>query len=505
MTIAVGILSAVLGIVIGILMMRVKGAQRDAECRQSSAELETQVAVLQSQLNAEMEKLHAARETAENQLAEVKAEAEKRIADEKDAAAKRLAAEKEEAEKRIAEERSRAEMRLADEKMAAEKRLETEKQELERVHQNAFNEQKERFDDISKRLVAEAKSATEEMLKQRQKDIAESGHATMEQLVNPLKETIAKMEQTMKDSTLKQVETNTSLKDALSQAIDSNAKTKQTADDLIRAFKHDSKIQGDWGECVLEELLASLGLQEGTHFEMQAPLRDQNGNLLVSEESGRSMRPDVIVHLDTKKDVIVDSKVSMAAFFEYNRAEDPEVRKDWLKKHIQSLEQHVKELSGKKYENYVKAPRETIDFVIMFVPRADALWRALAEKPSLWREAMEKGVYIADEQTLYAALRIIKLTWRQVQQAQNQQKVFELANEMLKRVGMFVKQMGDVGKALDNAQKAYQNGMSKFAEKGQSVLTTCRQLESLGAKQDKNNPLPTEIEVIEMQGNPAQN
>ena len=478
MTIAVGILSAVLGIVIGILVMRVKGAQRDAECKQSSAELETQVAVLQSQLNAETEKLHAARETAENQLAEVKAEAEKRIADEKDAAAKRL---------------------------AAEKRLETEKQELERVHQNAFNEQKERFDDISKRLVAEAKSATEEMLKQRQKDIAESGHATMEQLVNPLKETIAKMEQTMKDSTLKQVETNTSLKDALSQAIDSNAKTKQTADDLIRAFKHDSKIQGDWGECVLEELLASLGLQEGTHFETQAPLRDQNGNLLVSEESGRSMRPDVIVHLDTKKDVIVDSKVSMAAFFEYNRAEDPEVRKDWLKKHIQSLEQHVKELSGKKYENYVKAPRETIDFVIMFVPRADALWRALAEKPSLWREAMEKGVYIADEQTLYAALRIIKLTWRQVQQAQNQQKVFELANEMLKRVGMFVKQMGDVGKALDNAQKAYQNGMSKFAEKGQSVLTTCRQLESLGAKQDKNNPLPTEIEVIEMQDDSAQN
>lgn len=494
MTIAVGILSAVLGIVIGILVMRVKGAQRDAECKQSSAELETQVAVLQSQLNAETEKLHAARETAENQLAAVKAEAEKRIADEKDAAAKRLAAEKEEAEKRIAEEWSRA-----------EKRLETEKQELERVHQNAFNEQKERFDDISKRLVAEAKSATEEMLKQRQKDIAESGHATMEQLVNPLKETIAKMEQTMKDSTLKQVETNTSLKDALSQAIDSNAKTKQTADDLIRAFKHDSKIQGDWGECVLEELLASLGLQEGIHFETQAPLRDANGRILVAEETGNTMRPDVVVHLDATKDVIVDSKVSMKAFFEYNRAEDPDERKEWLKKHVESLERHVKELSGKKYAEYVKAPRETIDFVIMFVPRADALWTALTEKPSLWREAMEKGVYIADEQTLYAALRIIKLTWRQVQQAQNQQKVFELANEMVKRVGMFVKQMGDVGKALDNAQKAYQNGMSKFAEKGQSVLTTCRQLESLGAKQDKNNPLPTEIEVIEMQGNPAQN
>ena len=494
MIIAVAIICAALGVSIGYMAARIVLAKRASEEDKSNAGLETEVAVLRSELNAEKAKVAEVRNNAEQQLVASKTDADKRIAEVKEDATRQLQQEKEQSAQAIAAERE-----------AGEKRFEKMKQEKDEAHQKAMDELKAHFDDISKRLVAEAKTATEEMLKQRQKDIAESGHATMEQLVNPLKETIAKMEQTMKDSTLKQVETNTSLKDALSQAIDSNAKTKQTADDLIRAFKHDSKIQGDWGECVLEELLASLGLQEGTHFETQAPLRDQNGNLLVSEESGRSMRPDVIVHLDTKKDVIVDSKVSMAAFFEYNRAEDPEVRKDWLKKHIQSLEQHVKELSGKKYENYVKAPRETIDFVIMFVPRADALWRALAEKPSLWREAMEKGVYIADEQTLYAALRIIKLTWRQVQQAQNQQKVFELANEMLKRVGMFVKQMGDVGKALDNAQKAYQNGMSKFAEKGQSVLTTCRQLESLGAKQDKNNPLPTEIEVIEMQGNPAQN
>jgi len=494
MIIAVAIICAALGVSIGYMAARIVLAKRASEEDKSNAGLETEVAVLRSELNAEKAKVAEVRNNAEQQLVASKTDADKRIAEVKEDATRQLQQEKEQSAQAIAAERE-----------AGEKRFEKMKQEKDEAHQKAMDELKAHFDDISKRLVAEAKTATEEMLKQRQKDIAESGHATMEQLVNPLKETIAKMEQTMKDSTLKQVETNTSLKDALSQAIDSNAKTKQTADDLIRAFKHDSKIQGDWGECVLEELLASLGLQEGTHFETQAPLRDQNGNIIVAEENGHSMRPDVIVHLDTKKDVIVDSKVSMAAFFEYNRAEDPEKRKDWLKKHIQSLEQHVKELAGKKYENYVKAPRETIDFVIMFVPRADALWRALAEKPSLWREAMEKGVYIADEQTLYAALRIIKLTWRQVQQAQNQQKVFELANEMLKRVGMFVKQMGDVGKALDNAQKAYRNGMSKFAEKGQSVLTTCRQLESLGAKQDKNNPLPTEIEVIEMQDDSAQN
>ena len=169
----------------------------------------------------------------------------------------------------------------------------------------AFEEQKARFDDISQRLVAEAKNATEEMLKQREKQISESGHATMEQLVTPLKETIAKMEKTMNDTTLQQTAANTSLKEVLQQSINSNKATKQTADDLIRAFKHDSKIQGDWGECVLEELLQSLGLQKGIHFETQSTLRDEKGNVLRAEETGSMMRPDVIVHLDTKKDVIV--------------------------------------------------------------------------------------------------------------------------------------------------------------------------------------------------------
>ena len=488
MTIAVAIICAILGIAIGFLASRVAGAKRDTAAQQATIDMEKEVAVLRSQLEAENKKNAELKESSAKQLETAKDDAARQIAAIKADSTKALIAEKEDAAKVLAAERE-----------ANAKRLEGMKQDWERNHQKALDDQRERFDALSKSLVAEAKNATEEMLKQREKQISESGHATMEQLVNPLKETIAKMEKTMSDTTLKQTESVTSLKAALKQSIESNTATNQTANDLIRAFKHDTKIQGDWGECVLEELLASLGLQEGIHFETQATLRDANGNVLLSEETGCRMRPDVIVHLDPKKDVIVDSKVSMTAFFEYNRTEDPDQRKELLKRHIQSLEQHVKELSVKKYEDYVKAPRETIDFVIMFVPRADALWTALAEKPSLWREAMEKNVYIADEQTLYAALRIVKLTWRQVEQAQNQQRVFELANEMLKRVGMFVKQMNVVGASLDKAQEAYKNGMAKFADKGQSVLTTCRQLESLGAKQDKSNPLPTEVDTIEMQ------
>lgn len=466
MVIAVAILSAVFGIVIGFLGARVKSTQQVYAVNQAGVELEKQIAVLQSQL-----------ESATRKIAEVKAEADRRLAETKADDAQMLAAERE----------------------SAAKLLESTKQEMERRYQNALNEQKVHFDDLSKRLVAEAKNATEEMVQRREKQITESGHATMEQLVNPLKETIAKMEKTMNETTLQQTNANSALKEVLKQSIESNAATKRSAEDLVRAFKHDSKIQGDWGECVLEELLQVLGLEEGVHFETQATLRDASGNTVRSDATGCLMRPDVIVHLDKTKDVIVDSKVSMKDFLDYVSAEDPDLRKDLLKKHIESLKKHVKELSAKDYSRYVKAPKKTMDFVIMFVPRSAALWVALNKEPTLWREAMEKNVFIADEQTLYAALRMIKLSWCQIQQADNQQKVFELANEMLNRVGQFVKQMRVIGDSLEKAQKAYKSGMSKFAEKGQSVLTTCRKLELLGAKQDANCPLPTEQEAIEYQ------
>ena len=505
MTVAIAIVCAVLGIAIGFLAARVKNAQQSASANQAGVEMEKQVAVLQSQLESESRKvaevkdeaaktLELFKENAERQLGAAKADAERQLASVKADAERQLVASKAESDRRLAETKAEAAKTLAEEKELAAKQLESTKQEIEKRHQNTLNEQKAHFDDLSKRLVAEAKNATEEMVKLREKQITESGHATIEQLVNPLKETIAKMEKTMNETTLQQTSANSALKEVLEMSIESNKATKQTADDLIRAFRHDSKIQGDWGECALEELLESLGLQEGIHFETQVTLCGSNGKTLVSEDSGCKMRPDVIVHLDKAKDVVIDSKVSMKDFMDYVSAEDCDQRAVLLKKHIDSLKKHVKELSAKDYSRYVQAPKRTMDFVIMFVPRAGALWVALNEEPALWREAMEMNVFIADEQTLYAALRMIKLTWRQIQQAENQQRVFDLANEMLSRVGQFVKQMRVVGTSLENAQKAYKNGMSKFAEKGQSVMTTCRKLEQLGAKQDDRNPLLSDEE-----------
>ena len=132
-----------------------------------------------------------------------------------------------------------------------------------------------------------------------------------------------------------------------------------------------------------------------------------------------------------------------------------------------------------------------MDYVIMFVPHSGALWTALNAQPDLWRRAMEKNVFIADEQTLFAALRIVSLTWTQISQAQNHERVYELANEMLDRVGQFIKKYHAIGKALESASKAYEDAGKKLSPNGQSIIQTCAKLQKLGARQNSRNPIPS--------------
>jgi DNA recombination protein RmuC len=274
-----------------------------------------------------------------------------------------------------------------------------------------------------------------------------------------------------------------------------SAEAKQSADELARVFKHKSKVQGNWGERVLEELLDSQGLQCGIHYERECVIRDAAGNV-VKTDTGGYLRPDVILHLDDNREIIIDSKVSLTAFMDYVNAETEEARQDALKLHIDSIQKHVKELSKKDYSSYIQAPKLKMDYVIMFMPHTGALWTALNAQPDLWRKAMEMNVFIADEQTLFAALRMIHLTWRQIEQAQNHEKVYSLANEMLDRVGKFMKNYETIGKALEKAQEAYEDGGKKLCDRGQSIITTCNKLERLGAKQSAKNPIP-QIEDID--------
>ena len=354
----------------------------------------------------------------------------------------------------------------------------------QKQHQEeAIRALKQEFDALIARMEAQTKSATDEMLRQRQKEFAESSHQNLGQLVNPLRETIDKMQQAMHESTLKQTELGSAMKENIERMIRQSEAAKMSADELARVFKHGSKVQGDWGETVLAELLDSQGLTKGIHYDTQVVIRTDEGSLL---------RPDVILHLDQQREVIIDSKVSLTAFMDYVNADIDADRQRFLRAHIESIQKHVKELAAKDYSAYIQPPKVRMNYVIMFVPHTGALWTALNAQPDLWRKAMEKNVFIADEQTLYAALHIINLTWTQIAQAQNHEKVFALANEMIDRVGQFVRKYEEVGKALAKAQTAYEEGGRKLAPQGQSILTTAGKLIKLGAKQSDKNPiLPT--------------
>ena len=451
------IIAAILGLVLGyVICFLVAKSQKQ--------ELITKLEVLQSQLESTQKQSEIALQEMRNRQEELKAESRRQ---------------------------------MEEVKSEDQRRLDEAKEDWRKQSQEALNAQQARFDETIAKVTAQMRSATDDMLKQRQKEFAESSQTNLGQIVNPLRETIDNMKKAMNESTLKQTSMSSEMKVNIENMMRQSEAAKKSADELARVFKHGSKVQGDWGETVLDELLESQGLTKGVHYDIQSVIRDADGYVVKSNE-GNIMRPDVILHLDQRREVIIDSKVSLTAFMDYVNAEEEDKRQLFLKAHIDSIQKHVKELSAKDYSSYVQPPKVKMDYVIMFVPHTGALWTALHSQPDLWRKAMEKNVFIADEQTLFAALRIISLTWTQRAQAQNPDRVYALANELLDRVGQFMKKYQAIGKALENATKAYEDGEKKLLPGGQSILQTCGKLEKLGAKQSDKNPLPQLTDIDEI-------
>lgn len=343
-----------------------------------------------------------------------------------------------------------------------------------------------RFDETIAKMESEVKNSTSEMLKLRQEEFSKTSRDAVGTMLEPLEKTIVEMRRAVAENTSKHDEFGGRLAESLRIVMQHSDAARKSADKLADALRGGGRIQGDWGETVLTELLTSQGLTEGVHYETQFVMRDANGNVMRSEEN-KTMRPDVVLHLDNERDVIIDAKVSLSAFLDYMNAETEESRTKAMRDHVASLEKHVQELIRKDYSSFIESPRVSVGYVIMFVPNTAALYAATNVKPELWRKAMEKGVYIADEQTLYAALKIIDMTWRQITQAENHQKVYQLAGEMLDRVGAFMTEYTKIGNEIDSARKAYEGGLKKLQDSGQSIPQTCGKLLKLGARHTKQH------------------
>lgn len=388
-----------------------------------------------------------------------------------------------EANKNKAELKTHYELMLQDERDRArsdkEEALRAKDAQFERVraeddarHKRELDLLKEHFEKTMAEMQTHVKAATEDILQERQREFSETNTKDMGNIVKPLTDIIAQMRETMQQTSKEQNSLTAVLKEKADLMVRQSEAAKKSAEELTEAFKNKSKVQGDWGEEVLERMLVDQGLQRGRDYEVQYVLRDNDNHVLHSDNDDL-MRPDLVLHLDNDRDVIIDAKVSMTAYLEYvnaDRNNDKEAKEYYLKKHIESIKSHIDELAAKEYYKY--HAKSMIDFVIMFVPNMDSLRLAMAEQPTLWYEAMGKRVFIADGQMLYASLQIIKRTWVQIDQEEKFVKLMEYAEELRDRVGDFLGEYKAIGDALQRANQAFLKGDAKLAPSGKSISTT---------------------------------
>lgn len=330
-----------------------------------------------------------------------------------------------------------------------------------------------------------------QIMEQNARRLKEQNTENIGHITQPLKDAISDMRKAITDNMKDSAEHSASLREQIRQMMQSNREIGEKAESLANVLRRDNKAAGNMGEIILGDLLASQGLTEGIHYEVQARLRDEAGRALKNDDTGREMQPDVILHYPQGQDAIIDSKVSLTAYQRYVNAETPEEKERNLQDHIKSVRQHVSELARKDYSKYIKAPREAVDFVIMFVPFESSLQLALANDPTLWREAFEKKVFITGEQNLLGILHMIHIAWVQNQQAENQERVFGLAEQLLDRLGDFIRRYNTLGDTLAKAQKDYDFANNKLATGAQSVVKKGRELVELGAKENPNRRIPS--------------
>ena len=361
-------------------------------------------------------------------------------------------------------------------------KTETQSRELELMREQMASEARHREEQF--------KNMAQQLMEASASKLKESNKETMTVITQPLKEAMESMQKAINESQKDGAARSASFREQIQQMLQQTQQLGEKTDSLTNVLRRDNKVSGNMGEIILGDLLASQGLTEGIHYEVQARLRDELGRPLKNDETGKEMQPDVILHYPQGQDAIVDSKVSLVAYEKYVNAETQEEKERYLQDHIKSVRQHVNELARKDYSKYVKNGRETVDFVIMFVPFESSLQLALANDPTLWREAFEKKVFVTGEQNLLGILHMIHIAWVQNQQAENQEKVFGLAEQLLDRLGDLVQRYNDLGNKIEAVQKAYESTNNKLISGRQSVVQKGRELVDLGAKENANRKIP---------------
>ena len=374
----------------------------------------------------------------------------------------------------------------------AEKQLSRKEIELELERKNNEEARKkvdEKLAEQIKYLQTELTNTTQKLLDVRSEKLEQTNRTQMSSIIDPLKETISKLEKEMKDTQTQHGNTTTRLEQSIKNLVEKTESIGNRADRLVETLLYQPKSQGDWGELVVKEMLESQGLKEGIHYIYQPTLRDEKGQTLRNEETNKIMRPDFILHLDEKEDVIIDSKMTITSYDNYVHAKTDEERDMYAKDILASIHNHINELRRANYAAYIENGRKSADFVFMFIPNEGAMQVAMAHEKNLWRDTFLKDrIFIVSEMNLYAALRIVNVTWRQIEQNKSYAKVFQTVGLLLDRLNGFIEKFGKVEKSLQQATKAYEEANHQLMVGSRSILDTGLRLRDMGVKTKKALP-----------------
>jgi DNA recombination protein RmuC len=298
----------------------------------------------------------------------------------------------------------------------------------------------------------------------------------IKQILNPLQEKIQIFEKKVEDTQKESISMHSALKEQLLGLKDLNQQMTKEATNLTRALKGDSKMQGNWGELVLERVLEKSGLEKDREYFVQQSFTTAEGSRVL---------PDVVLHLPDNKRMIIDSKVSLTDYERYVNA-DEDNRPQFLKAHVNSIRKHVDQLSDKKYEDLydIQSP----DFVLMFIPIEPAFAIAINDDNTLYNKAFEKNIVIVTPSTLLATLRTIDTMWNNEKQQQNAIEIARQAGALYDKFEGLVSDLTGVGKKIDDAKKDYSAAMNKLVEGKGNLITSVQKLKKLGAKAKKSLP-----------------
>ncbi|MEH6710841.1 MAG: DNA recombination protein RmuC [Paraglaciecola polaris] len=324
------------------------------------------------------------------------------------------------------------------------------------------------------RLQQQFENLANKIFEQKNTSFQQSSKAGLDALLNPLKDQIEGFKKQVSDQYVREGQERASLKTEILGLKELNQQITQDAAALTKALKGDNKQQGNWGEVVLERVLKESGLREGHEFDTQVALKN---------DSGKRYQPDVVVHLPNDKDVVIDSKVSLAAYERYFNEEHEESRKVYLNQHVASLRNHIKELGCKDYQD-LKGLR-TLDYVLMFIPIEPAFLLAAEHAPELVKLAFDNNIMLVSPTNLLVALRTINNIWQYEYQNQNAQKIAANAAKLYDKFHGFVSDMEKVGKSMESTQRHYDAAMNKLTTGKGNLIRQAEQFRSLGVQSNK--------------------